>query len=871
MRLTRPALTRTLLSVSLATALGGFTLPSIAASTHTHGQQQSESNRSRQAMEHTQALMTLQKRWANAKGADKSRALSQMLDKAAARRELLEQIVTTDPATVLRVAIPSEIQSGMPAEVRAKLEQRLELSGQLDVFYEDHEDGSHRLRHVLNTDFGEKFEMHFAGTAPEVSKGTAATVYGVLFANDSDDDNSQGDLVLSSDNLMLAAGSTSNANLGGTAQAGWTFGEQPTLVINVNFADNATQPWTRAQAQNTVFESVNDFIRENSSDQTWLSGDVTPWLNLPINGASCDTTAIVTAADNAAAAAGYDLSRYKRLIYAMPYSSSCGFSGVGSVGGWPSTTVINGSMSLYTVAHELGHNLGLYHSHALECGSAVTGSGCSTDEYGDSTDIMGRVTSHYTTFQKERLGWLDDSSIQTVTQSGVYSLEPYAGSQGSAPKALKVQNGIDAATGLPLYYYLEYRFATGFDSGLSSVGNIQDGVVVHTGVESRGNTSYLLDMTPGSGSSSYSDPRDAALVTGNSFNSGDLTLATEWVDGQTAGINIQLDGTVATCSRANPGLSLTPGESEWLPAGSTVTYTLTLTNRDSSVCGANSFSLGKSAPTGWSSTLGNTTLTLAPGESASTTLTVTSSTSATDGFYAVNTSATSGSFTASDEVTYVVDNPVIATNSAPVANNDSASTDYETAVSINVLANDTDADGDTLSISSVSGGNGSAVVNADGTLTFTPSTGFSGTTSISYTITDGKASDSATVSINVASAPVAANLAPIAKDDSAITDAGSAVTINVLANDSDPDGDALNLVTVSEGGKGSVRINADGTLTFTPAKNFKNFDSFSYTISDGSLTATATVTVTLATDTSSGDSTTDTTSPTGGKGNGRNK
>jgi len=863
----------TLAVVGLSAAIGSITLPAFANGGEEHSQHAAAvavagAEARQKAADHTQALMALQKRWAKAQGKEKSRVLEQLVEKAKERKAFLTKLIKTDPAAVLRVAIPDTKQQGMPAAVLEQLEQKLELSGRLEVFYVDREDGSHHLRHTLKTDFGEQFDMHFAGKAPEAVHGTAATAFGVLLETEDEDGSSDGLLALGEDNLVLALDGDSSANLSGTAQAGWTFGEQSTLVINVNFADNTTQPWTPDQAQSTVFGTTNDFIKQNSFQQTWLSGKVTPWLRLPINGSSCDTSAIVTAANDAAAKAGYDLSQYKRLIYAMPYSSNCGFSGVGSVGGWPSSMLLNGSMKWYTVAHEMGHNLGLYHSHALECGSAVTGSSCSSDEYGDGVDIMGRVAGHFTSFQKERLGWLNSNNIQTVTESGVYSLEPFAAAQGGAPKALKVTNGTDPATGLPAWYYVEYRGATGFDEIFSTNANVQNGVVVHTGVESRGNTSYMLDMTPGSGGSNYTDTRDPALEVGYSFDDrdGDVTLATEWADGSTAGVNVQVSGSVATCSPANPSLSLTPGESSWVAAGTSFSYNLTLTNRDSSACGSNSFSLSAGAPSGWSKVLGNSTLTLAPGESATTTLTVTSSSSAADGFYTISVAAASGSYSANGKVTYVVDNPDATTNNAPVANNDSASTDYETAVTINVLSNDSDPDGDTLKVTSVSGVNGSAVINANGSITFTPANGFSGTETFSYTVSDGSVSDNATVSVSVAAAsepepePTPANRAPVAMDDSASSDGSGSVTIPVLYNDSDPDGNSLKVVAVAEGGKGSVRINADGTLTFTPAKNFKNFDTFSYTISDGSLSDTATVTVT---DTGS--------STGGGKGNGRNK
>lgn len=90
-------------------------------------------------------------------------------------------------------------------------------------------------------------------------------------------------------------------------------------------------------------------------------------------------------------------------------------------------------------------------------------------------------------------------------------------------------------------------------------------------------------------------------------------------------------------------------------------------------------------------------------------------------------------------------------NVRPVANDDTADTAFNTAVTINVLANDTDANGDTLSVyGTPTASHGSVTVNADGTLTFTPDADFSGTADICYTISDGRGGyDSATVHINV--------------------------------------------------------------------------------------------------------------------------
>ena len=185
-------------------------------------------------------------------------------------------------------------------------------------------------------------------------------------------------------------------------------------------------------------------------------------------------------------------------------------------------------------------------------------------------------------------------------------------------------------------------------------------------------------------------------------------------------------------------------------------------------------------------------------------------------------------------------------NTIPDTNDDTASTGEDTAVTISaddLLSNDSDADGDTLTIISVSGGtNGSAVLNADGTITFLPNVNFNGTASFTYTAADGNGGlSTSTVTIDVGSAPDA----PGAVDDTLSIDSIAPVVVDVLDNDADPDGDDLEVTSVTQGANGSVAINADGTLTYTPFPwLFQGTDEFSYTISDGNGgTSTATVTI----------------------------
>ncbi|RCR63371.1 tandem-95 repeat protein, partial [Vibrio harveyi] len=192
-----------------------------------------------------------------------------------------------------------------------------------------------------------------------------------------------------------------------------------------------------------------------------------------------------------------------------------------------------------------------------------------------------------------------------------------------------------------------------------------------------------------------------------------------------------------------------------------------------------------------------------------------------------------------DATVAVTVNPV---NDAPVAVNDAVSTDEDTAVTIDVLTNDSDLENDQLTITnaSVPAEQGTVMI-VDGKLVFTPAENFNGDATISYTISDGQLTDDATVAVTVN--PV--NDAPVAVDDTVATDEDTAVTIDVLANDRDPENDQLTITNASvPAEQGTVTI-VDGKLVFTPAENFNGDATISYTISDGQLTNDATVAVTV--------------------------
>ena len=192
-------------------------------------------------------------------------------------------------------------------------------------------------------------------------------------------------------------------------------------------------------------------------------------------------------------------------------------------------------------------------------------------------------------------------------------------------------------------------------------------------------------------------------------------------------------------------------------------------------------------------------------------------------------------------------NPV---NEAPTAVDDTYVTDENIPLTIaapGVLDNDDDPDGDTLAAVLVVGvTNGTLTFNPDGSFTYTPNAGWSGNDTFTYTANDSLlASNVATVTITVN----AVNEAPVAVDDNYTTDEGTTLTVSapgVLANDDDPDGDALTAALDAGPGHGTLTLNPDGSFIYTPESGFSGTDSFTYTANDGTLgSATATVTITV--------------------------
>ncbi len=217
--------------------------------------------------------------------------------------------------------------------------------------------------------------------------------------------------------------------------------------------------------------------------------------------------------------------------------------------------------------------------------------------------------------------------------------------------------------------------------------------------------------------------------------------------------------------------------------------------------------------------------------------------------------------TANSVLTYTIDDgnggsdsadvtvTVTGSNDGPVVTADTASTNEDTATTVAVLANDSDPDGDALSLIAASLANGAGAVSIQNDqIVYDPTgaydnlaVGQSATVELDYTVADSHGLNSpGTAQITV----TGVNDAPLAADNTAATDEDVPITIDVLSNDSDIDGDSLSVQSASDGSNGSVAIETDGTLTYTPDSGFSGLDNFTYVVADGNGgTDTATVTV----------------------------
>jgi hypothetical protein len=216
------------------------------------------------------------------------------------------------------------------------------------------------------------------------------------------------------------------------------------------------------------------------------------------------------------------------------------------------------------------------------------------------------------------------------------------------------------------------------------------------------------------------------------------------------------------------------------------------------------------------------------------------------GSYLIQLSASDGALDASDVVQIIVENSDLTPEAADDQYSMAWNTTLVVEVTEGVLANDYDPEGLLLTATLVSDViHGQLTFHDDGSFQYTPETDFEGQDVFSYSAQDGNRSSA---EVKVTLTVFRPNAPPKAEDDQAATSTGIPVDIDLLANDSDPDGNVLTVESLTPAEHGEVLDNGDGTVTYTPEAEYTGVDSFSYTVIDGNgSSATAVVTVTVST------------------------
>lgn len=583
---------------------------------------------------HTDGLLQAGGQYHRVPAGQRPKALERMRAAAERRKAMLLQDASADPERFLRHALPAAARQRLPRPVHSLIEEEVELEGEVTALQVDDFTGHGELIYQLRSpQAGDKrFRLRFArGEAPWLT-GARIKVRGVALGSE----------------LVVAEAGGKSAQTVAAAPA-IVSGDQRTIVMLINFTNDTQQPWSPASVHDVMFNaasSVNRFYQDASFGTVSVSGDVVGWFTIPLDNSGCNYNGWANAADSAATDAGVSLGNYQRRVYLFPRTGSCGWAGLGTIGGNPSRAWSNGYNDYRLFAHELGHNLGAHHASTLSCGgSAIDASGaCTTSEYGDVFDVMG----FWNLFQwngphKIGAGWLPGSRVQTATGGGLFTLTPLEVNQNT-PQVLKINRPNTSEA-----YYVAYRQPIGMDGGLPS--GMTQGVSVHVwSANAAAVQTKLLDTSPGDGF------QNAALSDGGTFQDTANNITVKQLSHNGSAATVEVSFGSAPCTHAAPSVSLTPISQAGSP-GQMASYNVSITNQDGSSCNSGTFALTPALPSGWSGTLSVSSLSLAPGATGTSVWDVTSSVGAIDGSYPLSLQVADGAMvehTASVAATYVV-------------------------------------------------------------------------------------------------------------------------------------------------------------------------------------------------------------------------
>ncbi len=464
---------------------------------------------------------------------------------ARARREAMAALIRTAPAEALR---HQQSRAELPGEVAWWVEESLDARGTwevLGVLHPDRRSGVETWAKIGERRYRAQAwgQLRRLKTVPLHVRGLALDGWAAV----RDD----------------AAPAQAKAQDEGPQASPWTTGVKKFLYIRVDFPDHKGDPVNTADAQ-TAIDFLQTYLKNSSYGKTSLApgmvsphyGMITNTITMPLNrsayGNANNTSGLLNDARNAAFAQyGSNWDLYVVFFSTISNWSWSGLGYVGQNGVW-----LNGNPDWETMAHEIGHNYGLYHANFWEAGNeTIIGAGSSL-EYGNPFEIMGSGSGQPNAWYKYDLDWFSTNEVNVVTSSNglrVYDLES---SILGGTHALRVP--ISGARD----YWVNFRPGAG--------GANARGVEINWGYPSS-DSSDLLDMVPYTQSAS-----DAPLVIGKTFSdsTAGIHLTPTGLGGtQPESIDVVVNRGLFAGNRA-PTVTLVPSAMQ-VSAGTAITFTAT--------------------------------------------------------------------------------------------------------------------------------------------------------------------------------------------------------------------------------------------------------------------------------------------------------
>jgi len=379
-------------------------------------------------------------------GDDKQQFYDNVVSIATRRKDLLVDLIKTNPEEALRVAaLPQSLADSLPVEL---VEKRGRFEGILNVLHQDDFDHAQsKFLHYLqlnsfsgdlagrpvNVLLDTKPIELFSGTELPVQRSGATVSFSGLYVG----------------NVAAVGGNVNILSPPPGSPASENFGNQRTLALVVGIGRNPP-PATVDEVRNTLFNPNGDttqkFYIDNSYGQTQLVGVQNPQGDVlgpyQFDESVCYfDDVMVKALDEAQNTV--DVTQYDRIILAQPCTPCTCYGGLGSIGKWRQFTISDGTSldasfswdffwNNYVVDHELGHNFGVHHANKFACvdpqgNPSHYSLSCASWEYGDQFSVMGSGTldsgepEHHNAPHRSEMGWLSDDNVITA-QNGEHIL-----------------------------------------------------------------------------------------------------------------------------------------------------------------------------------------------------------------------------------------------------------------------------------------------------------------------------------------------------------------------------------------------------------------------------------------------------------------